>query len=191
MEKETFLVVGLGNPGLKYAHTRHNMGFDAIQILADRLGMGFTKERCGGLVGETDVDGVRLALCQPQTFMNLSGECVSPLLHWYKCPLDHLMVLCDDIDLAPGKLRFRRAGRAGTHNGLRNIVEQLGSTDFPRCRIGVGAPPEDWDLVNWVLGKPLTREEQAVILDAQTRAADGVQLWIKEGIDKTMSKYNG
>ena len=191
MEKEIFVVVGLGNPGLKYAHTRHNMGFDTLQLLADRWHVGLTRERCSGLVGETDFEGRRVALCQPQTFMNLSGECVSPLIHWYKCPQDHLMVICDDIDLKPGQVRFRRSGRAGTHNGLRNIVEQLGGTEFPRCRIGVGAPAENWDLVDWVLGKPLTREEQALILDAQTRAADGIEKWILEGNDKAMSKYNG
>lgn len=191
MEKEVFVVVGLGNPGLKYAHTRHNMGFDTVQRLADRWGVGITRDRCAGLVAEADFQGRRVVLCQPQTFMNSSGECVSPLIHWYKAPQDHLMVICDDIDLQPGRVRFRRSGRPGTHNGLRSIVEQLGNIDFPRCRIGVGAPGENWDLVNWVLGKPLTREEQEAIQDAQTRAADGIEKWITEGIDRTMSQYNG
>ncbi len=191
MEKETWIIAGLGNPGTEYAHTRHNMGFDTAERIARKLGTGISKNRCRGLTAEITEDGRRLVLCQPQTYMNLSGECIRELLHWYKCPPEHLLVICDDIDLAPGQLRFRPKGSAGTHNGLRSILEFLPEGNFPRLRVGVGAPPPERELVNWVLGRPELREEQDCIGAALDRAADGALDWFRHGIDFAMSHYNG
>ena len=190
MGRETFLIVGLGNPGLQYAHSRHNVGFDVTDLLASRWQVQIGRSRCRGLVGEASVGDKRVVLCQPQTFMNLSGECVSPLLSWYDCPLDHLLVICDDIDLRPGQLRLRKKGSAGTHNGLRSIVELLPSDGFNRMRVGVGAPPEGWDLVQWVLGRPLVREEQDVLRETFSFAADAAEDWVLHGMDHAMCHYN-
>lgn len=189
MEKDTYIIVGLGNPGMQFAHTRHNMGWDAIDILANRWGVSLNKSKCKGMLCEAEYDGKRVVLCQPQTMMNLSGECVSQLLSWYKCPLDHLLVLCDDIDLRPGQLRMRASGSAGTHNGLRSIL-QYAPQNFPRLRIGVGDRPEGWDLVRWVIGKPLSREEQEVLRDACSHAADICEEWLKHGLARAQESAN-
>lgn len=189
MEKETYVIVGLGNPGLQYAHTRHNMGWDAVDILAARWGVSLNRNRCKGMLCEADVQGKRVVLCQPQTMMNLSGECVSQLVSWYKIPRDHLLVLCDDIDIGPGRLRMRASGSAGTHNGLRSILQYI-PADFPRLRIGVGDRPEGWDLVRWVIGKPLSREEQEVLTAACVRAADVCEVWLKNGMARAQEMAN-
>lgn len=190
MEKETWIVVGLGNPGAQYAHTRHNVGFDVTDILAERWHVALTKDKCKGLLAEVPMGDKRVVLCQPQTMMNLSGDCVAELLSWYKCPLDHLIIIYDDIDIPSGKLRVRMTGSAGTHNGMRSIIAHTPSQAFPRIRVGVGAKPDGWDLVKWVLSKYLTREEQAVMDDAFKRAADCVEDWLKNGIDHAMRTYN-
>lgn len=190
MEKETWIVVGLGNPGLTYAHTRHNAGFDTTDILARRWGVTLTKKKCSGLLAECSVEEKRVVLCQPQTFMNLSGQCVAELMQWYKCPLDHLMVIYDDIDLPLGRLRIRKAGSAGTHNGMRSIIANLPDQTFPRVRVGVGAKPEGWDLADWVLSRYHTREEQDAMAEAFTHAADCVIDWLLHGIDHAMQTYN-
>ncbi len=192
MDKETFLIVGLGNIGRQYEHTRHNVGFDVTDLLAARWGLSLTKPLCRGMVAEAALSPEkRVVLCQPQTLMNLSGECVAPLMNWYKCAPDHLLVICDDIDLAPGRLRLRRTGSAGTHNGLKNIVLNLGRMDFPRLRVGVGQPEEDWDLIAWVLGKYRSREERELMAGAFGQAADCAEDWLNSGIDHAMSYFNG
>lgn len=190
MDKETWIVVGLGNPGLPYAHTRHNAGFDTTDILSRRWNAPLTRKRMDGLLCETSVGDKRVVLCQPQTFMNASGECVYQLLNWYKCPLDHLLIVYDDIDLPLGHLRMRRSGSAGTHNGMRSIVELVPSQNFPRVRVGVGAKPDGWDLADWVLSRYQTREEQDAMAQAFTSAADCVEDWLKNGPDHAMQTYN-
>ena len=125
MDKETRIVVGLGNPGAEYAHTRHNAGFDTLDVLSQRLHAPLSKRRMEGLLAEVNLGNQRVILCQPQTFMNLSGECVEQLLGWYKCPLENLLVIYDDIDLPLGRLRVRKAGSAGTHNGMRSILAHV------------------------------------------------------------------
>ena len=168
MEKETLIVVGLGNPGTQYAHTRHNAGFDTLEMLCRKRGV----------------------LCAPQTFMNLSGECVSELLNWYKVPLENLLIIYDDIDLPASRLRVRKSGSAGTHNGMRSIIAHTPGQNFPRVRVGVGAKPDGWDLADWVLSKYTIREEQIAMQQAFERAADCVEDWVKNGIDHTMQEYN-
>ena len=190
MEKETCLIVGLGNPGLQYAHTRHNVGFEVTDILARRLGVSLTRKRCSGLLAETTLEGRRLVICQPQTYMNLSGQCVAELLQWYKCPLENLLVIYDDIDLPLGRLRMRKAGSAGTHNGMRSILANTPGQSFPRIRVGVGAKPEGWDLADWVLSHYATQEEQKTQFDAFMRAADAALMIARDGVEKAMQSYN-
>ena len=192
MEKQTFIVVGLGNPGAQYARTRHNAGFETLEVLSRRWGVEINKKKLNGLIAETTYNGHRVVLVQPQTFMNSSGECVQPILQWYKAPLENLVVIYDDIDLALGRLRVRKAGSAGTHNGMRSILSCLGNQQgFPRIRVGVGAKPEGWDLVDWVLGTYRLREEREEIEKAFVRAADCVEDWLKNGIEHAMQQYNG
>ena len=186
MNKELFLIVGLGNPGPEYAHTRHNAGFDTSERLEKRWNLTLRKKLL--LRGETaeSTDGEKkIVLCRPQTFMNASGECVKRLVKWYNCPLDHLLVIYDDIDLAPGRLRLRGSGGPGTHNGMRSIVEELGSQQFPRLRIGTGDRPAGQDLVSWVLGH-YPAEEQERMDQAFEGAADCTEDWIQNGIDHAM-----
>lgn len=190
MEKETWIVVGLGNPGATYAHTRHNAGFEVTDILSRRWMAPLTRKKCSGLLAEVNLDGKRVVLCQPQTFMNLSGQCVAELLQWYKCPLDHLVVIYDDIDLTLGRLRVRKSGSAGTHNGMRSILANTPGQGFPRIRVGVGAKPEGWDLADWVLSRYQTREEQDEMAAAYDRAADCVEDWLRNGIEHAMQTYN-
>ena len=151
MAREIFVIAGLGNPGAEYAHTRHNAGFDTMDLLAERLGVQIGRKMLGGLLGETLAGEKKIVLCKPQTFMNASGECVEKLLQWYHVEPDHLLVIYDDIDLAPGTVRMRRQGGPGTHNGMRDIVARLNRQDFARLRIGTGDRPAGQDLVGWVL----------------------------------------
>ena len=161
MEKQTFIVVGLGNPGAQYARTRHNAGFETLEVLSRRWGVEINKKKLNGLVAETTYNGHRVVLVLPQTFMNASGECVQPILQWYKAPLTNLLVIYDDIDLPLGKLRVRKSGSAGTHNGMRSILGSLGNQQgFPRVRVGVGAKPEGWDLADWVLSTYRQKEDR-------------------------------
>ena len=190
MEKETFIVVGLGNPGKEYALTRHNAGFEAMDILSNRWNQPLTKKKMNGLVAETTYQGKRVVLVKPQTYMNLSGTCVAEVVSWYKCPLQNLLVIYDDIDLPLGRLRVRKGGSAGTHNGMRSILQHLSGQDFPRIRIGVGAKPEGWDLADWVLSRCQLPEEREAMQDAYVRAADCVEEWLKNGIEKAMQAYN-
>ena len=190
VEKETWIVVGLGNPGTEYAHTRHNVGFDVTEVLERRWNVSLTKKSCKGLLCEVPMGDKRVVLCRPQTFMNSSGECVGELLHWYKVKPDHLLVIVDDIDLNAARLRMRKSGSAGTHNGLRSIMQQIPAGDYARLRVGVGKCPENWQLVNWVLSKYLSREEQQAMDNAFERAADCVEDWLKNGIDHAMQLAN-
>jgi len=188
MEKKLYLIVGLGNPGEEYAHTRHNAGFDVTEKLEEKWNVKLRKKLL--LQGETAeiTDGERkIVICRPLTFMNASGECVKKLVKWYNCPLDHLLVIYDDIDLAPGRLRMRKGGGPGTHNGMRSIVECLGSQDFPRLRVGTGDRPAGQDLVSWVLGR-YPAEERAGMEETFRLAAECAEDWIRNGLDHATQK---
>ncbi|MCL1944189.1 MAG: aminoacyl-tRNA hydrolase [Firmicutes bacterium] len=173
------IVVGLGNYGDKYAYTYHNMGFLAIDCLADKLGIELKlKQKLYGKVAEfVDKDGNKIVLAQPWTYMNLSGMCVSSLMHYYKVGLDSLIVIYDDIDIEIGTTRARQRGSAGTHNGMRHIVSTLGSSDFARIRIGIGKPPERVPLADWVTSE-ITKEQRQVLANAIEESTDIVQKWI-------------
>lgn len=188
---ETYIVVGLGNPGAQYARTRHNAGFETMEELSRRWNVQISRRKFDGLIAETTYGDKRVVLCQPQTFMNASGECVQQLLQWYKTPLDHMVVIYDDIDLTQGRLRVRKGGSAGTHNGMRSILQHIGNQQgFPRIRVGVGAKPEGWDLADWVLSTYRVREEREEMEKAFVRAADCVEDWLKNGIEHAMQQYN-
>ena len=184
------IIVGLGNPGDKYAHTRHNVGFDVVGILAEKENIPVKKIKCHALVGEGVIDGEKVVLALPQTYMNLSGQAVVDLMNWYKVSPEDVLIIVDDIDLPMGQVRIRPHGGAGTHNGLRNIVYLTGSDSFPRIRVGVGQKPEGWDLADWVLSKYQTEEDRKVMFDAYLYAADAARAVVTKGVDKAMNLFN-
>ena len=183
-------IVGLGNPGEKYEHTRHNAGFDVISILSAKLDVPVKKLKFQGVIGETIWKGEKLVLIKPQTFMNLSGLTVSDALAFFKMNPKDMLLIVDDIDLPFGQVRIRPKGGPGTHNGLRHIVQCTGTGDFPRVRIGMGAPPPQWDLADWVLSKFQTEAERKIAYDAYLLAADAALCWAEHGIDTAMNRYN-
>jgi len=178
-----YVIVGLGNPGKRYARTRHNAGFDTVEILADRLGVKVNRILCKAKVGEGKIGGERVALVQPQTFMNLSGESVVKLLNWYKAGPERLIVCYDDIDLPPGKLRVRAQGSAGTHNGMRSIIYLLGRDDFPRVRIGIGGAPPGWELADYVTSMYATPEARKVAFESYLGAAELIETIVRDGVE--------
>ena len=186
-----WLVVGLGNPGEKYENTRHNVGFLTVEELADRANVPVQKLKHRALTNTAEVGGVRVLLMKPVTYMNLSGEAVGEAARFYKIPPDHVLVISDDVSLPIGKLRVRRGGSAGGHNGLKSIIQHLGTDQFPRLRVGVGQKPHpDYDLADWVLGKFQGEDKKAMDAAIQ-RAADGVECLLKEGLDRAMNRFNG
>jgi PTH1 family peptidyl-tRNA hydrolase len=185
------VVVGLGNPGAKYHGTRHNVGFAVIDELAAGPGCGPFKSRFQAQVAELREGGETLLLVKPETFMNLSGRTVQPLVAFYKVPLSDVLVVCDDINLPPGKLRVRANGSHGGHNGLRNIQELLGTSDYPRLRLGVGGPAAGGDeQVDHVLGR-FKPGERPVIEEAVRTAVQAVLVWATQGIGPCMNRFNG
>ena len=186
-----WLIVGLGNPGREYEKTRHNAGFRALDILAAKLGCKVDKGKFQGLYGQVNYGGGKLYLLKPQTYMNLSGRSVLQLSSYFNVPPQRIIVLFDDISLEPGRLRIRADGSAGGHNGIKSIISELGSQDFPRVKIGVGAKahPEQ-DLADWVLSSFSASEEKA-LGSALERAADAALCIIDHGVPETANRYNG
>ncbi len=185
-----WLIVGLGNPGERYARTRHNIGFEALDTLARRHGLQFRTGRANSLTAEGTIAGQRVVLAKPQTFMNLSGQAVSSLRAWYKLdPSRELLVIYDDLDLPFARLRLRERGSAGTHNGMRSIVQQLGSVEFPRLRVGIGQPPGKMDPAAYVLAR-FNKEEEAALPALLDTIADAVELVLREGLTAAMNRYN-
>ena len=188
MEKKVFLIIGLGNPGEKYAHTRHNAGFEVTEQLEKELGVRLRKKMMKPWQEAEWTDGERkIVLCRPLTYMNNSGEAVSRLMNQYGVPPERTLILYDDIDLPPGKVRVRPKGGPGTHNGMRSIVAETGSDAFPRVRIGTGDRPKGEELTDWVLGR-CTPEEKPVMEAAFRKAADCALEWVRGGIDAAMRK---
>ena len=188
---ETWLIVGLGNPGREYEKTRHNAGFRAMDILSDRLGCRLDKAKFQGLYGQTTYHGRKLLLLKPQTFMNLSGKSVLQLSAYFHVPPQNIIVLFDDISLEPGKLRIRADGSAGGHNGIKSIIAELGSQTFPRVKIGVGAKPHpDSDLADWALSACSAQEEKA-LQPALERAAEAALAIVELGVPEASNRYSG
>ena len=183
------LLVGLGNPGARYQNTRHNVGFMVLDALAAEWGVRIEKKRGTSLVGKALCEGEKILLLKPQTYMNRSGEAVLEALHYYRDAIDDLLVIHDDLDLEVGRLRFKRNGGAGGHNGLKSIMQMLNSADFDRLKIGIGRPHGAWQTEDYVLGG-FDPEEKAVITEVIAEAAQGVKLWCLQGIDEAMNKHN-
>ena len=190
-EQETWLIVGLGNPGTEYAKTRHNCGFRAIDALAEHLGCRIDKAKFQGLYGQCSYEGRRLLLLKPQTYMNLSGRSVQPLSAFFKIPPQRVIVLFDDISLEPGRLRIRANGSAGGHNGIKSLIQELGTQEFPRVKIGVGAKPHpDFDLADWVLSTFSAADEKELV-PALTRAGEAALCVITDGVPKACNRFSG
>lgn len=186
----SFIIAGLGNPGQKYEHTRHNAGFLAADALADKTGVKISRLRFQALCGEAMIGSTRALLMKPTTFMNNSGEAIAQAARFYKIPPEHILVFSDDISLEPGRLRVRAKGSAGGHNGLKSIIALLGSENFPRIKIGVGQKPDtDYDLADWVLGR-LGERESLLLKEACTRAAEAAGMIVCGKIEQAMNLYN-
>ena len=183
-----WLFVFLGNPGPKYAGTRHNAGFMVGEALSRRLGVKINRARWRALTATADVGGHKVLLMLPQTLMNLSGEAVGPAAKFYKIPPERVLVFSDEMALPPGSLRIREGGSAGGHNGLKSIIAALGTDKFPRMRLGVGEPPHpDYDTADWVLGSPKGKDAE-LLADAVSRAAEAAECYVTEGPERAMSK---
>ena len=183
------LIVGLGNPGRKYEQTRHNVGFEVLDRLMGRFSDSPAREKFDGLVAEARIADQRTLLLWPQTLMNRSGRSVAAALAFYKLELADLLVVCDDFNLPLGKLRFRSRGSAGGQNGVDDIIGRLGSDDFSRLRVGTGPVPDEWDPVDFVLGRFAASEREAID-EAIARAAEGAASWIADGIEACMNRFN-
>lgn len=183
------IVVGLGNPGRRYEGTRHNVGYAVVDALAEGTGVSAFQNRFQAEVAEWTEAGEKILLVKPETFMNLSGRCVRQAVDFYQVAHTHVLVVCDDVNLPLGKLRFRSRGTHGGHNGLRDIQSHLGTTVYPRLRIGVGAPEGEGEMVDYVLGRFRPSEREA-IKDALELATQAVVLWVHQGIEKCMNQYN-
>jgi len=184
------LVVGLGNPGRRYEATRHNVGYIVVGELAKKFSVGGLKTRFQGETAEADLDGEKALLLTPTTYMNLSGASVLAARDFYKIPHEDLLVICDDLNLPLAKLRVRAAGSAGGQKGLEDIIRRLGTDEFARLRIGIGAPPEGWSWPDFVLSK-FTKEEIPAMEQAVARAIEAIVVWTREGVQACMNRYNG
>ena len=183
------IIVGLGNPGEKYAKTRHNVGFRIVSALADELKITPDNMKYKSLIGQGRIAKERIVLAQPCTYMNKSGQAVKALVDGYQVELKDLIVIYDDLDLPPGKIRIKKSGSSGGHNGIKSIINRLGTRDFSRIRIGIGRPPEGIDVVDYVLGY-FTDEENELITEATSNAIEAIKVIQKETYNKAMNKFN-
>lgn len=185
-----YIIVGLGNPGRQYAHTRHNVGFDTLDELIDKYGIDAEGKKFKALYGKGIIEGQRVVLAKPLTFMNLSGESVGQLVDFYKIdPTSELIVIYDDISLKPGQIRIRTKGSAGGHNGIKNIIAHLGTQEFMRIKVGVGEKPREYDLADYVLSR-FSKEEGELVEDAMKRGAEAAVKIMTEGVEAAMNLYN-
>jgi len=182
------LIVGLGNPGRKYAGHRHNVGFQCLDHLAEAWGLSFSKRKHKALLAQGHIAGLKAILAKPQTFMNLSGQAVERMARFYKVPPENILVIYDDLDLPVGKIRLRPEGGSGGHKGMKSVIEQLGSNGFPRLRVGIGRPTHG-DPVDYVLSD-FAPDEQIAMEQAYERAVSAVELWLTEDIAAAMNRHN-
>lgn len=188
-EISMYVIVGLGNPGDRYAATKHNIGFITIDYLAEQHSIKMNKVKHKAIIGEGTIGGEKILFVKPQTFMNLSGQSVMDIINFYKVPVSNLIVIYDDIDLPVGKVRIRPNGSSGTHNGMRNIIYLLNNQEFPRVRIGVGKQPDYMDLADYVMTK-FNGEEKPLMEEAIKKSAAAVTEIVKSGISNAMNQYN-
>lgn len=185
-----YIIAGLGNPGREYENTRHNVGFDVIDALAEKYNISVLEIKHKAMIGKGYIEGQKAVLVKPLTFMNLSGESIRPIVDYYKADAGRdLIVISDDISLPPGQLRIRKKGSAGGHNGLKNIIKLLGSEDFKRIRMGVGEKPKDYDLADWVLGH-FSKEDRKAVDEAVAKAVRAVEIMMTVGADAAMNEFN-
>ena len=185
-----YVIVGLGNPDKKYENTRHNIGFDVIDALSDKYNIPVKEKKFKALCGSGVIEGVKVLLVKPQTYMNLSGESIAEVLNFYKLdPETEMMVIYDDISLAPGNIRIRKKGSAGGHNGIKSIIAHAGTQVFPRIKVGVGEKPKGWDLADYVLGH-FSDKEREYVNDAVKDAMDATVYMIHDDVDQAMNLYN-
>lgn len=184
-----YLIVGLGNPENDYSKTRHNMGFNVINKISEKYGIEVNKNKFKGLVGNGIIEGEKVILLKPQTFMNLSGESVIEAMNFYKITEEELVIIYDDIDIDPGNIRIRKNGSAGTHNGMKSIIEHIKTETFTRVRVGIGKPKEHIDMITHVIGY-IPEEELKVLDEGTTIAKDAIIEIIKNGVDSAMNKFN-
>jgi PTH1 family peptidyl-tRNA hydrolase len=185
-----YIIAGLGNPGRKYMYTRHNVGFEVIDLLAAGHGIRVNKARFKGAVGLGKIAGCEVMLLKPMTYMNLSGMSVLDAVEYYRVEHDNLMVIYDDVDLELGQVRIRKKGGGGTHNGMKSVIYQLQTEDFPRLRLGIGKPAEGEDISRYVLDR-FSRDQRNIIDEAEARAAHAVLDFIRDGLETAMDRYNG
>lgn len=184
-----YLIVGLGNPEEEYGKTRHNMGFDTINKIAEKYGIKLNKNKFHGIYENTILENKKVILLKPQTYMNLSGKSIKKVVDFYKVPLENTIVIYDDMDIDKGIIKIRKKGGPGSHNGMKSIVNELQSTDFPRIRIGIGKPEFLPDKINYVIG-PIFTDERKILDEGIKKAADAVIEILKNGIDTAMNKFN-
>jgi len=184
-----YIIVGLGNPGKEYEKTRHNTGFMVIDKLSDKYNIDVNKEKHKALLGSGIINGEKVILVKPQTFMNLSGEAVLEVINFYKEELNKLIIVFDDIDLPVGAIRIKERGSAGTHNGVKSLVHELGSKEFKRIKVGIGSPNKNIDLISHVLGK-FSSDEFSEIENSIEKAVNAIEIIIKDGVSKAMNEYN-
>lgn len=184
-----YIIAGLGNPTREYEATRHNIGFDAITRISDDYGIPLNMKKHKAICGTGYIEGQKVILAQPQTYMNLSGESIRELSDFYKVPAENIIIIYDDICLDVGQLRVRAKGSAGGHNGIKSIISHLGTQEFPRIRVGVGNKPDGWDLADYVLGR-FPKEEQPIVRFALERASKACTDLIVQGMEYTMNQYN-
>ena len=184
-----YLIVGLGNPKEEYSKTRHNMGFDVINQIANQYEIEMTRSKFNGIYGSGVIEGEKVILLKPQTFMNLSGKCIKPFVDFYKIPLENVLVIYDDMDVEVGKIKVRKKGGPGTHNGAKSVVHGLLSEDFPRIRLGIGKPSDEYDAIDYVIGK-LEDETYQQLKKGIDQAVNATIDYLKNGIDYAMNRYN-
>lgn len=184
-----YLIIGLGNPEADYANTRHNMGFNVINKLAEKFNIEVKKDKFKALFGSGVIEGEKVILIKPQTFMNLSGEAVQEFVNFYKVPLENIVVIYDDVDVEPGKIRIRKTGSSGSHNGMKSIISHLSTEAFPRIRVGIGKPHEHFDMISHVIGG-IAEEDKEPLEKGVNLATEAVIELLKNNIDSAMNKYN-
>lgn len=184
-----YLIVGLGNPGKEYENTRHNMGFKVLNKLSEKYSIPITKSKFNGKYGTGTIENEKVILLEPQTYMNLSGEAIKPMLDFYKVAPSKLLVIYDDIDVEPGKIKIRMKGGPGTHNGMKSVVNIVGTEEFPRVRVGIGQPIIKLAMVDYVIGY-VPEEELKILNDGIEKAAEAVEEILKHGINYAMNKFN-
>ncbi len=184
-----YLIVGLGNPEPEYSNTRHNMGFDVINKLAKKYDIELTKTNYNAIYGTGMIEGEKVILVKPQTFMNSSGEAVEKYVHFYKIPFENVLVIYDDMDTEIGSIRVRQKGGAGSHNGMKSMTLELGTENFPRIRVGIGRPKDEFDRIDYVIGH-VPDEEYIELQQGQNKAVEAIGEYIKHGIDNVMNCFN-